>query len=76
MAIASIEDQALLQEDLNRIYSWANVNNLQFNDLKFELLQYGENVDLKQQFKYVSSTGEAIQPTKVVKDLGILMSNA
>ena len=48
LAVENNTDMANLQNDLNQIYSWAEANNLQFNNLKFELLQYGDNKDLKE----------------------------
>jgi hypothetical protein len=34
----SVDDAAKLQEDLQRIYEWTEDNNMQLNDVKFELL--------------------------------------
>ena len=36
-SVISIEDTEALQEDLTTVYNWANVNNMKFNDIKFEL---------------------------------------
>ena len=45
--IRTQEDVENLQLDLNKIYSWAENNNMLFNNKKFELLRYGNNEDLK-----------------------------
>ncbi|KAK4325495.1 hypothetical protein Pmani_003945 [Petrolisthes manimaculis] len=41
--ICSAEDVNLLQQDLNRILSWATLNNMELNAEKSELLRYGQN---------------------------------
>ena len=38
-SIKNIEDTEALQEDLATVYNWASVNNMKFNDIKFELLK-------------------------------------
>ena len=35
-----------LQNDLDSVYRWANKNNMTFN-IKFEILRYGANSELK-----------------------------
>ena len=38
------QDQSLqLQHDLNSIYEWTTLNNMELNEVKFELLRYGNN---------------------------------
>ena len=46
-SVLTEEDTNVLQQDLNKIYSWAKVNNMDFNNNKFELLRYGGNTELK-----------------------------
>ena len=41
-AIESILDTFMLQEDLNRLYKWAEVDNMKLNGKKFEHLHYGK----------------------------------
>ena len=41
MIVKEPADIVRLQEDLNKIYEWANTNNMMFNADKFELLRYG-----------------------------------
>ena len=73
--IASQEDARLLQEDLKQVYMWAEQNNMRFNSIKFELLRYGKNSNLKDSTEYVSNTGEIINAKESVKDLGVTMSS-
>ena len=73
--IDSIEDAQNLQDDLETLYHWSSDNNMQFNDVKFELLRYGRNIHLKNETTYYSNTGTEIQEKQIVKDLGVIMSN-
>ena len=75
LAIINQNDTVNLQNDLNCIYCWADTNNLKFNDLKFELLQYGDNDDLKTLHQYLSSSKKLIEASSSVCDLGVLLSN-
>ena len=68
-----MEDVALLQLDLEKIYKWTDDNNMKLNDVKFELLRYGTNQIIKDQTNYTSPSGNIIENKDVVKDLGILM---
>jgi len=73
--ISSLEDCKVLQQSLNKIYQWANRNNMKFNVTKFNLLRYGPNEDLKINTSYKNSEGENIEEEKSVKDLGVQMSD-
>ena len=71
-----IEDDAVdLQTDLFQIYQWSIDNNMEFNSLKFELLRYGKNKELKEETSYVSPEWNVIEEKDQVKDLGITMSS-
>ena len=48
---------------------------MQFNDLKFELLRYGTNTELKSSTSYVSPSFNLIEENKTVKDLGVTLSS-
>ena len=75
LAVENNTNMANLQNDLNQIYSWVEANNLQFNNLKFELLQYGDNKDLnKESYQYMSSSQLPIKSSEIVQDLGVGMS--
>ena len=66
---------AELQNDLNSVYNWAELNNINFNDTNFELLLYGNNEILKDSTKYLGPLGAQIEEDQHVKDLGVIMSN-
>ena len=68
-------DSEHLQEDLYTTYEFADTNNLQFNDNKFELIKFGFNFDLKNETSYKNPTGQLIEEKSKVKDLGVTISN-
>ena len=68
-------DAADLQNDLFRIYQWAERNNMEFNSLKFELIRYGRINDLKDSTSYISPNWTIIEEKEHVKDLSVTMSN-
>ena len=73
--IQSPEDEQKLQQDLNRIYGYADTNNMKFNDTKFELLRYrkpGEDIPPS---NYIASDGNVISEKTSVRDLGVSMGN-
>ena len=41
--IGDLIDTFKLQRDLNVVYQWANENNMQFNNCKFEHVKYGKD---------------------------------
>lgn len=73
--IENVDDSMKLQEDLDEIYDWSNENSMEFNDVKFELLRYGPNRNLKQQTSYKTSSNTIIEEHQFVRDLGVMMSN-
>ena len=73
--IVDIIDSLNLQKDLNKIYEWAKLNNMEFNDSKFELLRYGKNDSLKTETNYLSSNMSVIVEKEQIRDLGVIMTN-
>ena len=73
--LKSESDAADLQNDLFRIYQWSEKNNMQFNAVKFELMRYGKDNELKGSTSYVAPNWELMEEKDYVKDLGITMSN-
>ena len=72
MEIGTHEDQAVLQENLRKLYWWANLNNMEFNGGKFQHLGYGPR--LPGGVGYLTADGESIEEAASLKDLGIIMS--
>ena len=64
------QDQKLFQEELNKLYKWAEDNNMEYNDNKFELITFGKS----SQRNYKSPNGTAIKRKTVIKDLGVYVA--
>ena len=73
--ISSVEDTQLLQEDINQVFSWAEENNMEFNEEKFQLIRYGTHEDIKNQTKYETKSRNIIEKANEVKDLGVIMTD-
>lgn len=74
MGVENSVDCILMQEDLFKIYQWAEDNNMLFNGKKFELLRYGCVNDSNAQV-YYAPDGTPIKQVDTVKDLGVMMSS-
>ena len=73
--VKDIEDVHHVQTDLNEIIKWAEENNMQFNESKFELLRYGQNTDVRTGSSYYSSSNTPITEKESLRDLGVKMQN-
>ena len=70
-----------MQDDLIRIYNWANDNNMKFNNTKFELMSFsGKSRNLHKPTQhgftypcYYTEDGTLIQSVTSVRDLGVEM---
>ena len=82
-AIKVLECTMLLQEDLYRVIQWAVHNNMHLHEDKFEVLNYTlntsnllSNLPFTAEYRsYDTSGGHTIQPTTVVRDLGVYLSS-
>jgi ribonuclease P/MRP protein subunit RPP40 len=71
-AIKSLEDRQLFNEDMLAVTEWAVLNKMELNRLKYQLIQYGKNDELKLPYKIDENT--VVKKSETVKDLGVLMS--
>ena len=71
--IKTKEDTERLQHDLEKIYTWADENLMQFNENKFEQMSHGVTKGVGKGI-YKTKSGQIIKENKTVKDLGILTS--
>ncbi|MCP4252991.1 MAG: hypothetical protein GY775_06210, partial [Candidatus Scalindua sp.] len=71
--IRTFGDTELLQQDLNKIYKWADENLMEFNENKFEQMSHGATQNVKAGVYYTKS-GKKIKENKTIKDLGVLTS--
>ena len=73
--VSNEDDIKLLQEDLEKIYNWAENNNMKFNDNKFKLISFGLSLLLQNRRIYFGPDGSEIEKKSHVKDLGVFISN-
>jgi len=73
MKVKTEEDKNIMQEDLKKIYKWAENNIMKFNENKFEQMTCGETkgVDIE---PYKTSIGTEIENKHKIKDLGVITS--
>ena len=70
------EDVEALQENLEKLYNWEEVNKMKFNGNKFQLLRYGTNDDLKNNTVYFTGhMEEVIEQFSSIRDLGVIMAD-
>ena len=65
----------MLQNDLHKLYKWADTNNMKFNANKFELLRYGKKQKIKSATTCKSYDDSNIDDKEQVRNLMIMMSN-
>ena len=54
LGIKDEKDTQMLQNNLYKLYKWADTNNMKFNANKFELLRYGKEQEIKLATTYKS----------------------
>ena len=62
-------DVESLQEDLNRVFAWADTNNMKFNSDNFEMLRYGKDEEIKFNTIYFSADDKIIEEKKFLEAL-------
>ncbi|CAL8255482.1 unnamed protein product [Gadus morhua 'NCC'] len=67
--MSSHVDRILLEENLLSVVNWAEANNMEPNEEKFQLLQHGKLPDWKQ--PYTLPSGQVLHGSDHVKDLGV-----
>ena len=65
----------MLQNDLHKLYKWADSIDMKFNANKFEHLRYGKEQEIKSATTYKSYDDSNIDNKEQVRDPGIMMSN-
>jgi hypothetical protein len=69
-------DVEQFQVTLDRVYLWAEANNMRWNGLKFQHLRLGPNSSLKENTLLFSpGMEEVIAPQGQIKDLGVLVDD-
>ncbi|KAG0725497.1 putative RNA-directed DNA polymerase from transposon X-element [Chionoecetes opilio] len=72
--VSNVQEVEHLQEDLNKVYTWATTNNMTFNEEKFEMLRCGPDCTIKTTTTLHTEGGSHITPTPHVKCLGVYLS--
>ena len=72
--INDIEKCDLLQIDLNSVYDWVHVNNMVFNNHKFNYVSFNGSITQCGSNVYTNPNMEIITPSRNVLNLGIYMS--
>ena len=73
--VRTMEDCALLQSDLQSVYSWAETINMVFNSDKFEWVRYVVNPASDPSFQYLSPDLTGIEKKDNLRDLGVRLSS-
>ena len=73
--ISGEDDCHLRQQDLQAVYDWAKVNNMEFNSDKFEHLRYTPRGTSVHEHIYLADNGSPIEESDTLRDLGVTMSN-
>ena len=76
LGIKDADDTQMLQNDLHKLYKWADTNNMKFNANKFDLLRYGKEPEIKSATTCNSYDDSNIDDKEQVRDLGIIMCNS
>ena len=75
-AIKSESDIESLQNYLETMYSWADSNNMIFNESKFQVKRYGKNHDIKDDTLYFTDKMDnIIERFDKVKYLGVILND-
>ena len=72
--IVSEEDCEALQDDLERVYSWAEDIGMVFNAGKFELLRFWLDREAAPDILYMAPDGGPIEEKDCLRDLGVRVS--
>ena len=72
--ISSEEDCVALQEDLDKVYSWAEETGMVFNAGKFELLRFWLDRETAPDILYMAPDGGPIEEKDCLRDLGVRVS--
>ena len=72
--ISKVEDSLSFQDDLEKMYSWADEVGMVFNAGKFEMLRFWLDRESAQDSPYRSPDRGPIEEKKCIGDLGVLVS--
>ena len=73
--VKTSEECALLQTDLQSVYSWADTINMVFNSDKFEWVRYVVDKEAAPIFQYLAPDHSSIEQKETLRDLGVRISS-
>ena len=74
--VSNEEDVEGFQSTLGKVYEWQTLNNMKFNDSKFQVVRLGHNQILKDSTSlFTSNYSELIRPCDQVRDLDIIIQD-
>lgn len=74
--VSSNDDVEKLQDNLDVIYRWADVNHMRWNSLKFQILRFGSKEIRYESNIFAPNMEEVIKIKEVVHDLSILINDS
>ena len=72
--ITTEEDCEMLQDDLDKVYSWSEEVGMVFNAGKFELLRFWLDREAAPDILYLAPDGGPIEEKDCLRDLGVRVS--
>ena len=73
--VQNVEDMEVFQDTVDRLYKWQKDNNMKFNVLKFQVVRFGPNQELKDSTAVKAPDGTSIEAASSVRDLGIIVDD-
>ena len=73
--IADESDCEMLQDDLDKVYTWAEEIGMMFNAGKFELLRFWLDRDSAPDILYMAPDGGPIEEKESLRELGVQVSS-
>ena len=76
LLIKDVDDTKNMQCIIKDPNTWQKRNNMMFNQGKFQVIQFGRDENLKNEYTYLSpDESELIIPTDNVRDLGVIINS-
>ena len=75
MYLSKNSDTKIMQEELSKIYEWAEDNLMIFNETKFEHLEYTSHLPYEPDRWLLTGDGVKMEKPETVRDLGVMIQN-
>ena len=75
LPVNNTDQAAKLQENMELIYNWESDNNMRFNISKFNVIKFGRNSEMKEEYNYFGpETSNIMIDNDEVRDLGVIIT--